>query len=252
VNNFCYIHIPFCSSKCKYCRFASFWILDSIKVDYYVKHLITEIKNKKTDFNNLKSVYFGWWTPSILSAKQFNDIFNALNSKFKLEKNTEINIEATPITVTKENLLSWKKIGINRISIWVQTLNNESLKEIWRGEKWDIINALDVVKEVWFDNISIDFIIWLPFIKKWELKKDIDFILSNYNFIKHVSVYMLEEYYDVWDTESSKFENITYPNKWESIWLNEEDYLSEYMDIKNFLNIRGFNSYEISNFSKKW
>jgi len=74
VNNFCYIHIPFCSSKCKYCRFASFWVLDKLKINLYVKYLLKEIREKETDFKNLKSVYFGWWTPSILDNEQLSSI----------------------------------------------------------------------------------------------------------------------------------------------------------------------------------
>lgn len=282
--NFCYIHIPFCTSKCKYCRFASYWILDSLKVDLYVKNLLKEIENNKTDFNDLKSVYFGWWTPSILSISNLEKIFNKLKQNFSFDKNIEITLEATPITITKQNLIWWKKFWINRLSIWVQTLNNDALIEIWRGEKWDIINALDEIKtsphtpghsllsklnSPWPSpleereqeqfSISIDFIIWLPYVKKWEIKKDIEFILENYDFIKHISVYMLEEYYEInsqstplLNWEESKFENITYPNNWSKLWIKDEDYLWEYIEISDFLKEKWFNKYEISNFAKKW
>ncbi len=252
MNNYCYIHIPFCTSKCKYCRFASFWTLDKLKIDLYVHHLIKEIEIKKTDFSDLKSVYFGWWTPSTLSFHHFDLILNKLKEKYIFEKNIEINIEATPNTITKENLIWWKKLWINRLSIWVQTLNNKSLVEIWRGNKWDILNALNIIKEEWFNNISIDFIIWLPFVKKWEIKKNIEYILNEYSFIKHISVYMLEEYYNIPEDIDSKFENITYPTNWNTIWINDDEYELEYIDIKNFLISKNFYSYEISNFSKKW
>jgi len=109
--------------------------------------------------------------------------------------------------ITVENLIWWKKIWINRLSIWIQTLNNDSLTEIWRGNKWDILNALNIINEEWFNNVSIDFIIWLPFVNKWEIKENIDFILKEYLFIKHISVYMLEEYYNVPEDINSKFDN---------------------------------------------
>ena len=252
INNFCYIHIPFCTSKCKYCRFASFWNLDSLKIDLYVARLLGEIKNNKIDFKNLKSIYFGWGTPSILDISQLEQIIDSLRNKYKLDNNIEVNIEATPATITKNNIIWWKKIWINRISIWVQTLNNDSLIEIWRWEKWDIINALNIVKEVWFNNVSVDFIIWLPHVKKWEIKNNIDYILNNYTFIKHVSVYMLEEYYNIPEDKDSKFENITYPNNWNKLWIKEEGFLSEYIEIKKYLKFKWFNSYEISNFALKW
>ena len=265
MNNFCYIHIPFCTSKCKYCRFASYWILDSLKVDLYVKHLISEIEASpltpilKGEGNFLKSIYFGWWTPSVLNITQLELIINTLKNKFSFDKNIEISLEATPITITRENLIWWKKLWINRLSIWVQTLNNDSLIEIWRGEKWDIINALDFVASSlpWGEtergiNISIDFILGLPFVKKWEIKKDIEFILNKYDFIKHVSFYMLEEYYDIPDEIDSKFENIRYPNNWNKIWLQEDEYLDEYISVSDFLKEKWFAKYEISNFAKKW
>lgn len=259
-NTFCYIHIPFCTSKCKYCRFASFWNTELLKISLYVDKLIEEIKKSSysVENENLKSIYFWWWTPSVLSIKQLTSIINTIKSKYDFDENIEINIEATPITVNKKNIVWWKENWINRLSIWVQSLNSHTLKEIWRWEKWDIIRALDSLNEVGYDNISVDFIIWLPHVKKWELKKDIEYILDNYSFIKHVSVYMLEEYYEQWwiDNEEwktdSKFQNVVYPNDWISLWIEEDYYLWEYVEIKEFLKNRWFNSYEISNFSKPW
>ncbi len=268
---FCYIHIPFCSSKCKYCRFASFWNMEMIKINLYVENLIKEIKMSSYSIwdKNLKSIYFWWWTPSILSLKQLSNIINELKNKYDFHEKIEINIEATPITINKENLVWWKNMWINRLSIWVQSLNSNALKEIWRWEKWDIIKSLDNIKILLqastlyesdqdYFNISIDFIIWLPYVKKWEIKKDIEYILDNYPFIKHISIYMLEEYYEKWiindekNKTYSKFQNIVYPNDWKNIWITEEQYLWEYLEIKLFLASRWFFSYEISNFCKVW
>ena len=252
--NFCYIHIPFCTSKCKYCRFASFWGMDLLKINLYVHKLIEEIEKSYFTIENniLKSIYFWWWTPSVLTIKQFENIFKVLKTKYVFDKNIEFSIEATPITITRQNLIWWKKIWINRISIWVQTLNTESLKEIWRWEKWDIIKALDILFDfAWDFNISIDFIIWLPYVKKWDVTKDLEYILHNYYYVNHVSIYMLEEYCEQWINDS-KFQNIVYPNDWWHLWIGEEDYLWEYIEIKNFLKNKWFNSYEISNYAKPW
>jgi oxygen-independent coproporphyrinogen-3 oxidase len=244
INNFCYIHIPFCTSKCKYCRFASVWNLDNIKVNLYVEKLLEEIKTSpltpllKGEGNFLKSIYFGWWTPGVLLPVQLEKIINSLKEKIDFDKNIEINIETIPITVTKENIIAWKNMWVNRLSIWVQTLNNDSLIEIWRGEKGNIIKSLDYISEVWFNNVSVDFIIWLPYVKKREIKKDIEYILDRYNFIKHISVYMLEEYY--------------YPWNWNNISITEKEYLWEYIEINNFLKSKGFKRYEISNYALDW
>lgn len=254
----CYIHIPFCSSKCKYCRFASFSGIKKLQIQNYVDFLCKEIDNSWFFSKNenwkitLDTIYFGWWTPWVLSLEQFEQIFFSLKNKYIFNDNIEISIETTPENVTEKNLIWWKKLWINRISMWVQTLNEKSLSEIWRAWKGDIINALDLVNFVWFDNFSIDFIIWLPYVLEWEIIENIWFLLNKYDFIKHISVYMLEEYYEVPEEKESKFDNIKYPNDWKKSWLKEEKIWEEYNKIKKYLESNWFNRYEISNFSKKW
>lgn len=254
----CYIHIPFCTSKCKYCRFASFSWINELQVQNYVNFLCKEIE--KFSYHEkifLDTIYFWWWTPSTLSENQFKQIFEILEKKFKFEKNIEINIESTPEKITLENLISWEKLWINRLSIWVQSLNEKTLQEISRTEKWSVLDALENL-EKFFKNsskkisISLDFIIWLPFVEIWELKKDIEFILEKYDFVKHISVYMLEEYYEVPEEIDSKFDNIVYPNSWKANSIKEENFLWEYLEIKNFLEKKWFFRYEISNFAKIW
>ncbi len=247
----CYIHIPFCSSKCKYCRFASFGITQNLQIQTYVNFLISEISLWIKHNNKLDTIYFWWWTPWVLNLNQFESILNTLKDKYILDDNIEISIETTPENVTIENIIWWKKLWINRISMWVQTLNEKSLKEIWRAWKWDIIKALENFKNIWFDNVSIDFIIWLPYVSSWEINKNIDYLTNKYSFIKHISVYMLEEYYDVPDEKESNFDNITYPSNWSINWLKDDDYLNEYNSIKSNLYSKWYNQYEISNYSKK-
>jgi len=247
---FCYIHIPFCENRCKYCRFASFWISQDIKVEDYTKYLLSEIKNtlifEKTDKilnkqkDKLKSIYLWGWTPSILNLVQLKQIFLNLKQKFVFDYNIEITLETTPNQISLEKIITWQELWINRISIWVQTLNKKSLKEIWREEKWDILEWLNIINSLSNNNftISIDFIIWLPYVKLWEIKENIKLILDKYDFITHISVYMLEDQY--------------YPKTWKNLWIKEDEYLWEYIEIKKFLGKRWFFSYEISNFAKSW
>ncbi len=227
---FLYIHIPFCESKCKYCRFASTWKLQEFQIQKYVN----EITSPDYLESRLKSIYFWWGTPWVLSLEQLKKIL--INYNFN--KKTEITLESTPNKITKDSLIGWKALWINRLSIWVQSLNNKTLKEIGRGDKWDIIQALNNIKEIWFDNISIDFIIWLPHTLKWDVKKDIEYLLDRYYFIKHISVYMLEDYY--------------YPWNWKENSISEDDYLWEYIEVKKYLEKKWFNRYEVSNFAKSW
>lgn len=247
-----YIHIPFCESKCKYCRFASLWAVQDKLVKIYIAHLLSEIKNYNTFLKPLKSIYFGWWTPSILSENDLENIILELKNKFGFEKNIEINLETTPQNITLENIKSWEKIWINRISFWVQTLNNQALAEIWRKNNQEIFSALDNLSKTNIKNISLDFIIWLPFVKRWEILENIKYILQKYDFIKHISVYMLEDYYDIEEENTDIYEKITYPTDWSKTWLEEKYFIEEYLEILDFLETKWFFRYEISNFAKTW
>jgi len=113
-----YIHIPFCESKCSYCRFASYAGIDKIKVSFYVDFLCREIENSDIKKQKLKTIYFWGGTPTTLNPAQLERIIKTLDKKFGLEDHIEINLETTPENINLENLEAWKKIGINRISMW--------------------------------------------------------------------------------------------------------------------------------------
>jgi len=249
---FSYIHIPFCESKCKYCRFASVWKVNKILIKKYLDKLNDDIISFKRPVKNaglLSSIYFWWWTPSILEEKDLQKIINNLKNKFWFKNHIEITLETTPKNITFKNIKSWENLWINRISIWIQTLNDKTLKEIWRDNKKTILNWLNLFsKNRKIKNISLDFIIWLPYVKKWEILKDIKFFLKNYDFIKHISVYMLEDYY--LQNNENWFEKIAYPNNWKLLWIKQKDYLKEYLKIKKYLEKKWFFRYELSNFAK--
>ena len=249
-----YIHIPFCDQKCSYCRFASIGSLQTLQIETYVQSLILEIEESQLIQNiiPLKTLYFGWGTPWVLSENQLERIISTTKQKYKFSENIEINLETTPFNVTPENVLSWENLWINRVSMWVQTLNNQALKEIQRGNKWNIITALDNLKNSKIKNVSIDFIVWLPYVEKGEILEDIKHILSEYNCITHISVYMLEEYYEPDMIIESIYDNITYPDNWKNMWLKEEDFSEEYQNIKKYLVSQWYNRYEISNYAKPW
>ena len=256
-----YIHIPFCEQKCGYCRFASVWKIQNLHIAKYVDFLCKEITLTPSPSPleergvTIETIYFGWWTPWVLSLKQLEKIFIVLKNTFIFSNNIEITLESTPDKITAQNLAGWDKLWINRLSMWVQTLNQKSLETIWRGNKWDIEKALNIIWDRSLErlvsyNISLDFIIWLPYVEKWEIKKDIEYILNKYNFVKHISVYMLEDYYNPGKIIETKYDNITYPENWWKMWIREEEYLQEYSEVKNYLESEWFDRYEISNYSK--
>lgn len=235
---YCYVHIPFCETKCKYCRFASFSNIKKIEVAKYVHFLCNSIHTYDWKKNPLKTLYFWWGTPSTLSHSQLENIIKSLKTTFGFLDTIEISLEATPQSLTQKNLDAWYQMWINRISTGVQSLNNQTLKEIGRTTKEDICIWLQNLTSSPIKNISVDCIIGLPHAKSGQTISDIEFLTHRFPKITHISVYMLEEYY--------------YPESWEIVSISEEQYLQEYIESKKLLEKKGFQRYELSNFSKKW
>lgn len=234
---YCYIHIPFCETKCKYCRFASFSNFSEVQKAFYVDFLCKSIEQSPVKKKPLQSVYFGWGTPSILKISQLKKILICLEKKFWLRKNIEITLESTPQNLKSENIIWWQSLWVNRISTGVQSLNTKTLLEIGRVTKRTIESGLKHAQASPIKNISIDFIIGLPYTKPWDIVKDIASLLEKYSNIQHVSVYMLEEYY--------------YPESWAGVSFSPDLYQEEYSQIRKYLWEQGFSRYELSNFAKK-
>ena len=126
-----YIHIPFCKQKCYYCDFISYSNKEN-RIPIYIQSLKKEIESCKKKNHQVKTIYIGGGTPSIIDAKYIKEILELLNKKMKMLPNAEITIEMNPGTVTEEKLKIYKQIGINRLSIGLQTNNDFLLKKIGR------------------------------------------------------------------------------------------------------------------------
>lgn len=210
----------------------------SDEIEKYITHLKWEIINFLKEKNQkIESIYFWWWTPSLLTTEQIKDIINSIKNNSVLSENIEITLESNPENLTREYIKWIKEIWINRLSIWVQSLNNEVLEEIGRKNKDIILSALDNIKEIGLNNVGIDFIIWLPHEKKFWVSENIEEIIVKYQFIKHVSIYMLE-----WN----------YPEKWREFSISQDEYLSEYEACIGVLRKHQISQYEISNFAIEW
>ena len=128
-----YIHIPFCVRKCHYCDFLSAPCDDMTKQDY-VDALCGEIIERAGSFCNKKvdTIFFGGGTPSVLSAEQMEQIMGTVREHFQILPEAEITMEMNPGTVDEEKLAGYKRVGINRLSIGLQSANNEELKVLGR------------------------------------------------------------------------------------------------------------------------
>ncbi|MGB0404727.1 MAG: coproporphyrinogen-III oxidase family protein, partial [Fusobacterium sp.] len=151
-----YIHIPFCVKKCNYCDFLSFKS-DEETIEKYVENLIEEIRlYPKYDYD---TVYFGGGTPSLLKGEQVERILKELNIK----KDAEVTLELNPKTANEEKIKNFKKAGINRLSIGIQSFNNKFLKKL--GRIHNIEEGIKIYKEareIGFQSISLDLMFSLP------------------------------------------------------------------------------------------
>ena len=166
-----YIHIPFCKQACNYCDFHFSTQLKNS--DILVKALCGEIELRKDYFSNkrIDTIYFGGGTPSVLTEAELAKIFKTLTEHFTWDKNVEITLECNPDDLTKEKLKALKQIGVNRLSIGLQSFDDEELK--WMNRAHNAKQSEQSVREAQeagFNNITIDLIYGSKFqtLKSWE------------------------------------------------------------------------------------
>ena len=230
-----YIHIPFCERKCSYCAFVSF-CLSKTDREKYMQALLEEIESFST-VKRVNTIYLGGGTPSLLTKEEIFSIFRKLREKFDIDKNAEITIEVNPNSVEEEKLKAYKEVGVNRISVGVQSLSNKSLKSIGRlHTKKEAIEKLKLIGK-YFENISADLIIGLSGEKnvtKYAKK------LINLK-VKHISSYMLEVH------ENTKLYFEVQDKKYRP--LDEIGVTKSYDKLVKFLKKHRFIQYEVSNFA---
>ena len=223
-----YIHIPFCSAKCNYCAFIS-----TVNLKLELGYLIALLKDIDINYqkNELNTLYFGGGTPSLLPIEHVKKIIN----KFYLSKNAEVTFEINPENSNKEYLTQLLNLGINRLSIGIQTFNDDILSQINRRHNSnDAINAVKIAQEVGFKNISLDFIYGLPNQTIEMFENDLK-LAKSLN-IQHISLYGLKI------EENSVFGKKTPEN------LPDDDMQADmYLSAINILS--DFYHYEISNFA---
>lgn len=233
-----YIHIPFCKKKCFYCDFVSFE--NENLQEKYINALIKEIEDWKKNNKNeiIKTIYIGGGTPSFIDSKSIVKIIKILEPD---ERCNEITIEVNPGTVNIEKLNEYKKCGINRLSIGLQSTKNELLKEIGRIHNLSqFIQTYESAKKIGFENINVDLMIGLPNQTLDDIKESLEKVVELD--IKHISVYSL-----IVEEGTKLYEKI---NKGELKLPDEDLERKMYWQVKRFLENRGYIHYEISNFAK--
>ena len=237
-----YIHIPFCKSKCGYCGFYS---LPSLKLkERFLEALKEEMVTRKRYLKSetVNTIYFGGGTPSLLTVSEIDDLLHLINTHYPLAENPEITLEANPDTLSLDYLQALHKMGVNRLSIGIQSFFDEDLKYL--GRKHNANHArqcLDWAKQAGFSNISIDLIYGLPTsdAKQWNHNLDIFF---DYD-LPHLSAYAL-----TLEPNSILTKQIELGKAQP---INEEDALRDYEILCRCAKENGYLHYEISNFCKR-
>lgn len=185
-----YIHWPFCPYKCNFCPFVALAGQDQFMQRYHTA-LTTELRQfaRAGEKRHLETIFFGGGTPSTYPTPLLLDMFAILNNEFIIDNHTEISLEVNPGTVTNEQLKVWKEIGINRLSIGVQSLKDSVLQSLNRHQSAVDVTRLLANAAPLFNAISVDLILGLPGVSELEWKELINEVV-NWP-IAHISIYFL-------------------------------------------------------------
>lgn len=160
-----YIHIPWCIRKCPYCDFNSHKSPNTLPETEYVSALIQDFKADLIQYpkTSVQSIFIGGGTPSLLSATAYEQLFDALSGLIHFDSNLEITLEANPGSVEQKRFSAYRSLGINRLSIGVQSFNSEKLKILGRiHSSQEAIQAINTARSAGFDNLNVDIMHGLP------------------------------------------------------------------------------------------
>ncbi|MCQ4726096.1 radical SAM family heme chaperone HemW [Anaerotignum faecicola] len=237
-----YIHIPFCKKKCLYCDFPSFAGLESIYEDY-TNSILREICENRHEYShmNVKTVFIGGGTPTVLPSKLMGNIIDAVFEKYNVDNGAEFTVETNPGAIDKHYLKELKSMYVNRLSFGLQAWQDDLLKKLGRIHTVkDFVANYYEARETGFDNINCDLMFSLPgqTVKQWEE--------TLRNIIKinpeHISAYSLII------EDGTQFKEMAMEGKIAEADENTDRQM--YYMAEEMLESSGYGRYEISNFSK--
>ncbi len=239
-----YVHIPFCKRKCLYCDFPSAPGTPD-EIAYYFRVLMKEIRSFEAldSLHTVMTVFFGGGTPSLVNPMYIEQVLNLLRTQYHFDKDIEITLEANPGTLTKESLEAYRRMGIGRLSLGLQSVHEDELKMLGRIHSYkDFLRSYEMAREAGFSNLNVDLMSGLPrqTMEKWQ--KTLETVSSLEP--EHISAYSLiiEEgtpFAETWGTRQGR------------IYLPGEELDRQmYHYTKEFLASRGYERYEISNYTK--
>jgi oxygen-independent coproporphyrinogen-3 oxidase len=238
-----YIHIPFCRQACNYCNFHF-----STSLHYkneFLQALLKEIELQATanylQGQQVQTIYFGGGTPSLLQTDELALLMNALHQWFDIQPTAEITLEANPDDVTDEKLLGWKTLGINRLSIGIQSLFEEDLQ--WMNRAHTAAEAKNVISKAraaGFETFTVDLIYGTPGLSDEKWKQNLDWVVAQG--ITHLSCYALTV-----EEKTALDKQIRLQQKQP---VDAEQQSRQFLLLMDYMQQAGFEHYEISNFAK--
>lgn len=236
-----YIHIPYCHKACNYCNFHFSTNLTTVNkmVDAICKEI--EFKSSFIDKPIIETIYFGGGTPSVLTNTQLNQIVEKLHAIFSISKNAEFTLEANPEDLINEKIAFWKKIGINRFSVGIQSFQDHSLKWMNRNHtSGDALNGIKRIQDFGIGNISIDLIYGLPDLSNELWKSEIQTAIKLN--VPHISSYCL--------TVEEKTMLGNQVKKGIATPISDDISEKHLLILMEEMELAGYEHYEISNFCK--
>jgi oxygen-independent coproporphyrinogen-3 oxidase len=237
-----YIHIPFCKQTCNYCNFH--FTTNIKKKELFIEALKKEILSENEFIPNaelIESIYFGGGTPSLLLPSELDEILSLLHKKFKVQQGAEITLEANPDDINSEILFEWYRLGINRLSVGVQTFLNEELQWMNRAHTAEhSLNCIKMINASLINNYSVDLIFGSPLLTDDDLKKNLSIIIKNQ--IPHISCYAL--------TIEKKTPLYKAVKNLQSKNIDTNKQADQFLLVLDTLENYGYEQYEISNYAK--
>lgn len=234
-----YFHIPFCKQKCTYCDFhfsTRFYSYENDMLDMMVRELVLR---KNEIAGEIETLYFGGGTPSIAQSEGVGKLVSAVREHFSLLPDIELTLEANPDDITPESVRAWKAMGINRLSIGIQSFDEEDLRWMNRAHNaGESLKAVQLTQESGITNISIDLIYGLPEMDEARWNRQLDRALALG--VKHISAYCLTV------EKKTTLEQLVKQQK--IIPANNDMQALHFEILQERLKAAGFVQYEVSNF----
>ena len=237
-----YVHIPFCERKCNYCDFYSVSKSDIVEKQY-IKALLEEIKSYKNISKDyvVDSIFIGGGTPSYLNHENIGLILDEIKNIFILSDDIEVTMEANPNSITLDKVINYKKYGINRMSVGIQSLDKDILKIIGRlHNSKEALEAIDTIKKAGINNINVDIMFNIPGQELSSIQSTLKQVIDKD--IEHISFYSLklEEGTPMYKMEESGIIKM----------VDDDIERNMYYEGRELMENNGYYQYEISNFSK--